>query len=472
MNPSHIFGRAVTVVALIASPVTSALAQNAASPRWAPAVDSIIRAEMARAQTPGAQVAVVMRDRVVYTNGYGVSDIESGRPVSDKTLFQIGSLTKLTTAALLTQLAAEGKVDLNAPISRYIPGIAGKRVGSVTTHQLLSMTGGWGNVGQPNANLDEGRVADKVRDLTDDVLFTEPGAVYSYSNSGYVIAGHVAEVAAGQPFTQLRDSVVLRGLGMPRATARSLVAMTYDFALGHGGRGGSAATVVRPVPENGSERAAGFLWSSAAEAARVAIALMNDGVIDGKQVFAPAAMRAMTMGYTVFPASPRQRAGYWLVIDTVGGRRYWHGNGGVIGYQTSIRLWPDQKLAVVVTSNRANPSMAPPAAEKVGALLGGLAMPEEPVYAPDRDPTSAERAALIGRYSGGAGGSSFAIVETGGGLELQLLSFRYPVRLTNDGARIVIKRAATDDLVYLIMRDEKGKARYLHSNGRAFARLP
>lgn len=470
MNDSLSLRRSLSIVAFIAAPVNGATAQNAGSPRWAPAVDSIIRAEMARAQTPGAQVAVVQGDRVVYTGAYGVTDAEAGRPVSDKTLFQIGSVTKLTTAALLTQLAAEGKVDLNAPISRYLPGLAGKRVGTVTTHQLLSMTSGMGNVGQPNANLDEGRVAEKVRDLSDDVLFSEPGAVYSYTNSGYVVAGYVAEVAAGRPFVPLRDSVVLRGLGMPRATSRTLVAMTYDFALGHVGREGSAPVVARPVPENGSERAAGFMWSSAAEVARLAIAFMNDGLVDGKQVFAASAMRAMTTPYAAFPSVAGRRAGYWLVIDTAGGRRYWYGDGGVIGYQSSIRMWPDQKLGVVVTSNRA--SVSAPAAEKIGALIGGFAPPASPVYRADRDPTAAERAQLVGRYSGGAGGASFTIAETPGGLEHRILSFRYPVRLTADGSRIVINRPGTDDIVYLILRDEKGAVRFLHSNGRAFARLP
>jgi len=103
------------IAAAMFAPLCASAAQDAA-PRWFAAVDSVVRAEMARAQTPGAQIAVVQGDRVVYSKAYGVSDIESGRPVTDKTLFQIGSVAKLSTGMLLAQLATAGKVDLNAPI--------------------------------------------------------------------------------------------------------------------------------------------------------------------------------------------------------------------------------------------------------------------------------------------------------------------------------------------------------------------
>ena len=102
-----------------------------------------MRAELARAKVPGAQIAVVEKGRLAYTKGYGVADAESGRAVTERTLFLTASVTKLVTAALLAQLAAEGTVDLQAPISRYVPELAGRRVGAATTHQLLVQSAGW-----------------------------------------------------------------------------------------------------------------------------------------------------------------------------------------------------------------------------------------------------------------------------------------------------------------------------------------
>src|SRR5215213_8678073 len=87
------------VVALV-PPARPAEAQSpAAAPPWAAAVDSMMRSEMAGAQVPGAQIAIAQNGRLVYTKGYGVADVESGRPVTERTLFQVGSVTKAVTGA-------------------------------------------------------------------------------------------------------------------------------------------------------------------------------------------------------------------------------------------------------------------------------------------------------------------------------------------------------------------------------------
>ena len=91
------------------------------TPRWAPAIDSVMQLEMRRANTVGAQIAIVHDGRLAYTKGYGFADIELRRPVSEATLFQTGSVAKLFTGMLLGQLASSGAVDLRAPISRYVP---------------------------------------------------------------------------------------------------------------------------------------------------------------------------------------------------------------------------------------------------------------------------------------------------------------------------------------------------------------
>jgi CubicO group peptidase (beta-lactamase class C family) len=456
------------VIACVA-PVSGITAQDA-PPRFAAAVDSVMRAEMARAGTPGGQVAVAVGGPVVYTKAYGVSDVTSGRLVNEKTLFQFGSLAKMTTAALVTRLAVEGKLDLNAPISRYVPELAGRRVGTVTLHQLLTHTAGWANVSAPNSHVDDDRLVEIARAQSDSIMFTEPGAIYSYTNRGYAMLGYIAEAVSHRPFAVLRDSVVFRGLGMPLTTSQPFVAMTYDFALGHAGPAGTAGAIVRPMPDNGAERAAGFIWSNAAEFARLAIALMDAGMIDGKRVLDSAAVRMMTTGHVTVPSgnTATERSGYGMNVDVIDGRRVWIANGGVTGYQASTLMWPDQKVAVVVTSNRQNPSMTIPAVWAVGKVVGDFQPRRTIVYEPERDPTPAERAQLIGAYGVSPLGNAFTIVDADGKLELLMLRFRYPVRLTNSGDRIVIKRPATDDLVYVLVRDAQGNLRYMHSGGRAF----
>src|SRR5215218_5531466 len=87
----HVLVLAAAIAAVVPFEVS---AQASRVPTWAPAVDSMMRVEMARGRVPGAQIAIVERGRVAYTQGYGVADVESGRLVTERTLFQIGSVTK------------------------------------------------------------------------------------------------------------------------------------------------------------------------------------------------------------------------------------------------------------------------------------------------------------------------------------------------------------------------------------------
>jgi CubicO group peptidase (beta-lactamase class C family) len=159
---------------------------------------------------------------------------------------------------MLAQLASEGTAGLHAPISRSVPELDGRRVGTATLHQLLTNSAGWAEWANPFGTTDEGAPARIFPFVSDTLVLLEPGRVYSYSNPGFSIAGYVAERVMQAPFADLSERMVLRKLGMPRATFRSLVAMTRDFALGHMIDSAGAATVVRPMPTNAAEYPAGF----------------------------------------------------------------------------------------------------------------------------------------------------------------------------------------------------------------------
>ena len=110
------------------------------------AIDRAVLDEMAATRTPGAAIAVVRDARVVYAKGYGVRSAETGEPVSAATLFRIGSTTKMVTGLTALALAADGRVDLRAPIARVAPGLA-PALGRVTLDRLLTHRGGLVNEG-------------------------------------------------------------------------------------------------------------------------------------------------------------------------------------------------------------------------------------------------------------------------------------------------------------------------------------
>ncbi len=192
-----VVGLAVVVLISGADP---AAAQGA--PDFTP-LDSLVRAELARSGTPGASVAVVANGRIVYAKGFGVADVERGDPVTTETLFRVGSVTKMFTGALLAQLAELGRIDLQAPISRYVPELEGKRVGTVTSHQLLTHTAGWLDNAVPYGRMGESALGEVMREVTDTLFLTDPGQVLSYSNPGYSMLGYVAERAGGKRYAAL-----------------------------------------------------------------------------------------------------------------------------------------------------------------------------------------------------------------------------------------------------------------------------
>ena len=466
---------ALTALAALASP---ALAQSS-SPRWAAALDAMMRRELARTRTPGAQIAIVERGRVVYTRGYGVADVETGRAVTDRTLFQTGSVTKLFTGVLLGQLASAGVVDMRAPVSRYLPELAGRAVGATTLHELLTHSAGWGAGGIPYGRSDEGALDELYRSVGDTMLVPELKGVYSYSNPGFAMAAYVAERAALRPFETLLDSVVLRPLGMTRSTHRPMLAMTRDFSLGHtrakkpaGAAGSDGAgrasppVVLRPMPGNSAEWGAGFMYSTAGETARLAIAMMDGGMLDGGRALSADGLRMVTTGYVARAGFPGDSAGYGVNTTSVGGRRSWSKGGSVEGFRALVTMWPTEKLAIVVLTNRLS-DLTYSATAQAARIVAGLAPPPAQKVV-EREPTAAERAALVGAYR--IRKRNVEIREVDGRLELRRGPYTVPVRMTGAN-RFVVTPPGEETIWYLVIRDSTGAVRYLESPEVSYPRI-
>lgn len=454
--------RAVTGALCVLAP-TLAAAQQA--PAWATALDSTITAEMARTRTPGAQIAVVVDGRLAYTRGYGVADLESGRAVTDRTLFRVGSVTKMITAATLTQLAADGKLDLQAPISQYVSELAGKQVGTVTTHQLLTHSAGWLDNAVAYGRMGEGALGEVMTVVSDTLFFTAPDRVISYSNPGYSMAGFVSERAGGARFGSLAERLVLRKMGMPRATFRPLEAMTQDFSQGHVSPPGQTPVLVRPFTENTAQWAAGFLFASAAEMARFTIAMMDDGMLEGQRVLAADAVRRMTTGHMAIPGSATARYGYGLRVETRNGQRVWQHGGAINGFDAQVLMFPDKRVSVILLDNRAGEPFAG-VLELVGTRVAGMPPVTTPTPPADRVGTAEERARVVGTYRQGS--TSVQVMEEAGALVF-VQGGRLPARLVGDDRLVVIAPNGTRTVLQLV-RGADGRVEYLHQSLRALAR--
>ncbi len=459
-------GLATLAAALVAVPV-SMRAQEADAPGWAAQLDSLIEAELARTRTPGAQVAVAFDGKVIYSKGYGVADIETSRPVSARTLFRVGSVTKMVTGALLAELSAQGKLDLHAPISTYVTELAGRRVGTVTTHQLLTHSAGWIDNAVPYGRMGEGALGEVMTVVTDTMFLTEPGRILSYSNPGYSMAGYVAERAAGRRYGAQMDDLILRRFGMPHATYRPLEAMTYDFAQGHVGTPGNPATLVRPFTENTAQWAAGFLLASAQDMARFSIALMDGGMLDGERVISAEAVRLVTQGSVEVPGDTVARYAYGLLVGETGGERVWQHGGSINGFDALVTMMPGRRLAVVVLDNRTGAPLQG-VGRFVTRAVTGFSPPPPDTPAAERLPSAAERAQLVGTYA--TGRNTMSIIEQGDTLVFQQGMARLAVRVVGDDRVVLIPPVGTNKLTLLLVRDATGRIAYLHQGMRAIAR--
>ena len=452
-----------TLAAAALVPALGIAQSPAARPDWAASIDSLVQREMARTGTPGAQLAVVVDGRLAYAGAYGVADVETKRPVTPQTLFRVGSVTKMFTAATLAQLSSEGKLDLMAPIQTYVPELAGRRVGSVTTHQLLTHSSGWLDNAVAYGRMGEGALGEVFRVVGDTMFFTEPGRVISYSNPAFSMAGYVAEMAGKARFAALVDRMVLRKSNMPHATFRPLEAMTRDFSQGHQGE---PAAVVRPYTENTAQWAAGFLMASAAEVAQFTRMLMNGGMLDDTRVLDAAAVEKMTTGYQAMPADPTAKYAYGLVIGTRGRDRVWQHGGSITGFDAQVVMFPDRKLSVVLVDNRGGAPMNG-VIDAVALRVAGITPPPAPTAGQEREASAAERQQLAGTYAMGT--VKVSLTDRNGTLMFQQGAMEMPVRLA--GPEMLIVRApGGPGRTFTIVRDATGKPAYLHQGLRSLAK--
>lgn len=357
-------------------------------------LDTLARAELQAINAPGAAVAIVKGDRVVYQAGIGVANVETSQAITADMLFRIGSVTKMFTTAALVSLAEEGKLKLDEPIGKYTTGLHGK-LSRLTAHQLMSHTGGMRDEAPAFGSHDETALAATVRAWGDDYLFTEPGRVMSYSNPGLTLAGYVVEQVAKAPYADVIEQRLFKPLGMTRTTFRPTVAMTWPLAQGHAAEGKAPPTVVRPFADNSGYWPAGFMFSNAADLARFTIAFMNGGIIDGRTVLTPSAIATLSTGYADIPSNAEgARYCYGLTTAMHRGARIVEHGGAIDGFGASIRMLPDRKAAVVILVNKGGGSL-PKTSERALELLAPL----EPAAAPASTPIAMDGPEMA-KYSG------------------------------------------------------------------------
>ena len=335
-------------------------------------VDAFVRAEVGSGQVPGLAVVVVERGRVVFSRAYG-GDRQT--PMTTNTPVVIGSTSKSITALAVVQLAEKGLLELDAPISDYLPWLepVDERVRTITVRQLLVDTSGIPTWAGWNALAGDGRRVDSsLRQLVNNLrLAGDPGQGFRYSNANYIILGQIIETVTKTPFADVVSTNIFEPLRMTNTSAgpsRKSVAHRYWF--------GMPLRSELPYLEVGIP--AGAIISTASDLALYVQAQLgqspgprwiSESTLD--LIHAPA---VKAEGFGV-PAGRHYAMGWYT--GTVANRRAVFHSGDVFDSSSSVVLLPDMDAGVVVVATTSNPlvPVAKTIAEGVTATLVGEAPP-------------------------------------------------------------------------------------------------
>lgn len=375
MTPALRRRLATAVAAALLGGCGVAAAASAAPPPPPPPDETIVallQQRIAAGRAAGFAVVIVEPGRVRQIVA-GHADPRAGRAIDRRTRFELGSITKPLSATLAARLAGQGRLSLDDPIVRWLPGFGGGppgpaaavRVQDLVTHRSglprlpMSAAAWWSMLADPDdpyARIDRADIDAYLAGWTAPAVLP---AEVAYSNLGYAVLGRVLETAAGQPYAQLLAEQLLRPAGLERA---GIERRDGDAV---GSRGG------RPVPSwtLGEFAAAGGLRADADDVARLLQVLLRPGAPFAPQDLEPRA--PLRAGVPLDSSADRIALG-WIVRGPAGGETVWH-NGGTGGFSAWLGFSPSRGVGVAVLAS---------GDESVDDLGWHLIDPRHPLAAP------------------------------------------------------------------------------------------
>ncbi|WP_293334023.1 serine hydrolase [Microcoleus sp. CAWBG58] len=322
-------------------------------------IDDYFAKEMSKQHVPGAVFALVKDGKIFFSKGYGYADLENKIPVDpDKTLFRVGSISKLFTATAVMQLAEQGKLNLNDDVNKYlkrfqIPNTYPKPIAftNLLTH-TDGFDAGWG-IGA------FARKASQMIPLGDFIAkrlpprILPPGEVFLYSDVGMNLAGYLVEEISGMPFAEYVDKNILQPLNMRRTSFVQPLPpqLASDFAVGYKYKDGTYRR--RPfaysntVPGNA-------LMATATDIAHFAIAHLQKGRYENARILKEATATEMhRRQFAQYPGMVGSTYGFFQRVLNKQ-RTISHG-GRHAGYTSELYLLPDRNLGFFISCNN-NPT--------------------------------------------------------------------------------------------------------------------
>ncbi len=343
---------------LASKPGSDAPAANGhgSAPKFA-AVERFVRDEMAAQRIPGLALGIVENDRIAYLRGFGKAD-DSGRPVTPRTPFIIGSIAKSFTALATMQLVEAGKIELDAPVQRYLPWfrVADEAAsGSITVRHLLNHTSGLstrtGRTFQGNGDVSDAALERTVRKLSSVELTAPVGQTYQYSTVNYAVLGLIVQTVAGRSYESYVRTEILEPLQMRGSFTSAAAAEHHGLATGYHywfGRPRAA-----DLPYNRGLVPAGYLISDAEDMSHYLVAQLNHGRYRSASVLSPDGVDELHRPAVQTPETGTSYGMGWFV-GPINGIPAIHHQGETFNFHANAVLVPRSRTGVIVLVNAEN----------------------------------------------------------------------------------------------------------------------
>src|SRR5262247_1376237 len=339
----------------------NSLGAQDAQDRFKTQLQPIIEQVMKERSIPGFAIAVVHNQKVVYAAGFGLRNLQNKNDkITPQSLFHMASITKPFVATSVMQLVEKGKIDLDAPVVKYLPyfRLNDERYAAITVRQMLSHLSGMPDVRDyewDKPQYDDGALERYVRSLTNQSLIAAPGAGFRYSNMAYEVFGDLIAKVSGMTFEDYVMINILEPLVMKSSTLLVKQASPSLLTSPHVMDNSYQTVVSKVFPYNRMHSPSSTLYSNVLDMSRWAMANMNRGELDGKRI-----LKDSTYDIMWKPAGEKwQQIGISWFLGKHREHRTISHSGGDTGFVSNLVMIPEQSIAVVMMSNFDRASLRP-----------------------------------------------------------------------------------------------------------------
>jgi CubicO group peptidase (beta-lactamase class C family) len=316
-------------------------------------------ADLAQKDSFSGVVLVAQHGQILYQEAYGMASKEYDAAINFQTRFDLASLTKTFTGVAVGQLAQQGKIRFEDPISKYLPELPANLVKGVTIHHLLTHTSGlgsyWTQEFHESNHAKFRTLKDYLQLIRNDTLLFAPGAQWSYSNSGFLLLGLLIEKVSGKSyFDFVKENVFLKaGMTssdfMERDAVNKNVANSYTRQNRYQPNNPAYSTTYFIAPVKGSS--AGGAYVTAKDLLSFSVSLMNNKLLNKQYT------DIVISGKAPYDRPERRKKyAYGFAEQFVNDERIVFHDGGANGISTQMDIYPESGYTVIVLSNYDAPS--------------------------------------------------------------------------------------------------------------------